>query len=291
MYKINFNHLYYFLTISKEGSIVKAAKKLNMTQPSLSHQLRILEEDLGKKLFDRVGRRLVINNNGEAVKKYASKIFRHSEEMVQFLKSNSEDFVKIVKVGSVPWVAKDLIYDFVKPLVMSQHIRVEVFQKDLDSLIKDVQNDRIDIVLCDSPYSGRSKKLQGHRIKTDSIVCVSSTKLGFKGRFPNNLNGKKVITYSEACIMADVIDDFIKKNNLTLKTVGAFTDSSLIRVSVERGGCVAFLPSSVVKRSLKAKSLYKLGELEKQKFYLWAITKKDYRSDGLVAMTLDRAKQ
>ncbi len=60
MYKINFNHLYYFLTISKEGSIVKASKKLHMTQPALSHQLKSLEIDLGKKLFDRVGRRLIL---------------------------------------------------------------------------------------------------------------------------------------------------------------------------------------------------------------------------------------
>ena len=51
MYKINFNHLYYFLTISKEGSIVKASKKLHMTQPALSHQLRLLEEDLGNTCY------------------------------------------------------------------------------------------------------------------------------------------------------------------------------------------------------------------------------------------------
>ena len=87
MYKINFNHLYYFLMIAKEGSIVRASKKLHMTQPALSHQLRLLEEDLGKKLFDRVGRRLEINKNGELVREYATKIFRHSEEMLEFLKT------------------------------------------------------------------------------------------------------------------------------------------------------------------------------------------------------------
>jgi DNA-binding transcriptional LysR family regulator len=51
MYKLNFNHLHYFLTISEEGSIVKAAKKLNMTQPSLSHQLKIVGTRPRKKAF------------------------------------------------------------------------------------------------------------------------------------------------------------------------------------------------------------------------------------------------
>jgi LysR family transcriptional activator of nhaA len=117
LYKINFNHLYYFLTISKEGSIVKASKKLHLTQPALSHQLKILEQDLGKNLFDRVGRRLIINKDGESVKAYASKIFRHSEEMIQFLKSDDDDFIQIVKVGTVPWLSKDQTYDFLEPLV------------------------------------------------------------------------------------------------------------------------------------------------------------------------------
>lgn len=283
MYKINFNHLHYFLTISQEGSIVKASKKLNMTQPALSHQLKILEQDLGTKLFDRIGKRLLINKDGEAVKEYATKIFRHSEEMIQFLKSDTQQFVKIIKIGTVPWLSKDQTYDFIKPLLLNPHIRVEVYQKDLDSLIKDVQNKRIDIVLCDSPYSGRSKKLQGHRLEVDPIICVAASKVGIKGRFPKSLDGKKIINYSEACMMADKIEDFLRTNNLAVQTVGAFTDSALIRVTIERGGVIGFLPKSVVKQSLKAKTLVKLGELSDLKFSMWAITRKDYRDDGLIS--------
>lgn len=291
MYKINFNHLYYFLTIAKEGSIVKAAKKLNMTQPALSHQLKLLEIDLGKKLFDRLGKRLVINQDGESVKDYASKIFRHSEEMIQFLKSDSDDYLKIIKIGTVPWVPVDEIYDFIKTLIFSQHIRIEVYQRSLDSLVKDIQNNRIDLILCDSPYSGRSKKLQGHRIDTDPIFCVSANKNGFKGTFPKNIDGKKMVNFSEASLLADKIHGFLKSNKLKLSTVGAFTDTSLMRVTAERGGVIAFLPKSVVARSIKAKSLVKLGELKSVNFSLWAITKKDYKQDSLIANLILKNKK
>jgi LysR family transcriptional activator of nhaA len=290
VYKINFNHLHYFLTISKEGTIVKASKKLHITQPALSHQLKILEQDLGKQLFDRVGKRLVINKDGEAVREYASKIFRHSEEMIQFLKSDSEDFIKIVKVGTVPWISKDQTYDFLRPLILSNHIRVEVYQKDLETLINDVQTNRLDIILCDSPYSGRSKKLQGHRLQTDPIVCVSANNKGFKGKFPKSIEDKKAITYSEACMMSDKIDDFLKNNKIAVKVVGAFTDSSLIRVTVERGGVIGFLPYSVAKDSIKSKALVKIGDLEKIKFSLWAITRKDYKEDGLISDLIRKGK-
>lgn len=290
MYKINFNHLHYFLTIAKEGTIVKASKKLNLTQPALSHQLKILEEDLGKKLFDRVGKRLVINETGEAVRDYASKIFRHSEEMIQFVKSDTQQVIKIVKVGTVPWLSKDQVYEFIKPLIANQHIRVEVFQKDLDTLIKDVQANRLDIILCDSPYSGRSKKLAAHRLNTDTIVCVAASRNGIKGSFPKSLENKKIVSYSESCMMAEKIERFLKINRLNVHTVGVFTDSSLMRVSIEKGALIGFLPRSVVKESLKAKTLIKLGELNNIKFSLWAITSSDYKKNSLIFDLIQKRK-
>lgn len=289
MYKINFNHLYYFLTISKEGSIVKASKKLHMTQPALSHQLRLLEEDLGKKLFDRVGRRLVINRNGLAVKEYADKIFRHSEEMIHFLKSDKKNILKIIKIGTVPWLPKQDTHKFITPLLTSPHIRVEVYQKDLETLIKDIAENRLDIVLCDSPYSGRSKKLQGHRLTTESIICVKANKEGLRGSFPKNLNGQKVITYSEASMMTDKIDDFLMKNKVSVETVGSFTDSSLIRIAVEKGSAIGFLPESAAVESIKQKKMVKIGELGKLKFSFWAITRKNYKKDGLIASTISKS--
>ena len=291
MYKINFNHLYYFLTIAKEGSIVKASKKLHMTQPALSHQLKMLEEDLGKKLFDRVGRRLVLNEDGKHIKTHAQKIFRQSEEMIRTLNTNAVQVIKIVRVGTVPWISESHIYQFLKPLILSHHIQVQVFQKDLASLIKDVLNEHLDVIICNSPYSGRSKKLQGHYLKSDKIVCVSATKEGFQGRFPKSLNGSKVINYSEACQMRDNIDDFIKSHQLNVQTIGEFSDTSLIQVVVEQTGAIGFLPESLVKQSLKDRKLFRLGEIKQYNFSLWAITRKSYNKDGLLASLLSRYKK
>lgn len=282
MYKLNFNHLYHFLVIAKEGSIVKASKKLHMAQPALSHQLKLLEQDLGKKLFDRKGKRLVINSDGEAVREYASKIFRHSEEMLHFLSSEAENYIKIIRIGTLPWIPKNEIYQFVKPLISNPQIQLEVYQKDLETLLKDILSKKIDVILCDSPYSGRSKKLIGQRLHLDKIVCVASDKKSFKGKFPQNIQGKRLIHYTEENIMADKIDDFINRHNLKLNVVGAFSDTSLMKVTIAKSTMIGFLPLSEVKQELKSKNLVKLGELEKSKFSLWAITEKEYKSDGIL---------
>ena len=68
---INYHHLLYFYTIAREGSIARACKQLHLTQPTLSAQLRALEESLGEKLFLRSGRSLVLTEIGRLVYRYA----------------------------------------------------------------------------------------------------------------------------------------------------------------------------------------------------------------------------
>jgi LysR family cyn operon transcriptional activator len=64
-------HLRYFLAIAEAGSFTRAAAKLHLTQPTLSHQIRQLEESLGTPLFDRIGRRVQLTPPGLVFKAHA----------------------------------------------------------------------------------------------------------------------------------------------------------------------------------------------------------------------------
>ena len=57
MKRLNYKHLLYFHTVAAEGSILAAAKRLNVTPQTISGQLRLLEEDLGNALFALTGKR------------------------------------------------------------------------------------------------------------------------------------------------------------------------------------------------------------------------------------------
>ncbi len=64
---LNYHHLLYFWTVAKEGSIARACEKLNLAQPTISGQLRVLEETLGEKLFTKRGRGLAMTEVGQVV--------------------------------------------------------------------------------------------------------------------------------------------------------------------------------------------------------------------------------
>ena len=57
---LNYHHLYYFWVVAHEGSIAGATRKLHLTQPTISSQLRQLEDSFGEKLFEKSGRGLVL---------------------------------------------------------------------------------------------------------------------------------------------------------------------------------------------------------------------------------------
>ena len=78
---LNYHHLLYFWTVAKEGSIARACEKLRLAQPTISGQLRLLEDTLGEKLFVKQGRGLAMTEVGQVVYRYADEIFGLGREL------------------------------------------------------------------------------------------------------------------------------------------------------------------------------------------------------------------
>jgi LysR family transcriptional activator of nhaA len=73
---LNYHHLFYFWTVARAGSIAKASQELRLAQPTISNQLKTLEGNLGVKLLERQGRRLVLTDAGRMVVREADDNFR-----------------------------------------------------------------------------------------------------------------------------------------------------------------------------------------------------------------------
>ncbi|MEO1338168.1 MAG: LysR family transcriptional regulator, partial [Myxococcota bacterium] len=71
---LNYHHLLYFWTVVREGGIQPAARRLRLTHPTISAQLKQLEEFLGEALFDRSGRSLQLTETGHVAYQYADEI-------------------------------------------------------------------------------------------------------------------------------------------------------------------------------------------------------------------------
>ena len=88
---LNYNHLFYFWTVVREGGIAAASRALGVGRPSISMQLKSLEAFIGQPLFLRRGRHLALTETGKLVHGYAEDIFRTGRELMDSVRGRPTD--------------------------------------------------------------------------------------------------------------------------------------------------------------------------------------------------------
>ena len=101
--------LKYFLAVVREESITKAAEVLHITQPTLSRQLALLEEEVGVKLFDRGTRRIALTDAGMLLRRRAEEIIDLSDKTIQELTTQEEQVEGVIRIGAGELGAMDRI--------------------------------------------------------------------------------------------------------------------------------------------------------------------------------------
>src|SRR3954469_6176696 len=96
---LNFHHLYYFWVVAKEGSATRAAERLDVAIQTISTQLSLLEQSIGKALFAPQGRRLVLTETGRMALTYADQIFLLGEQLQDALAAPDLQHTMRLSVG------------------------------------------------------------------------------------------------------------------------------------------------------------------------------------------------
>src|SRR5581483_11076675 len=112
---LNYHHLFYFWMVAKTGSIARACQELRLAQPTISAQLRALEESLGEKLFSKAGRRLQLTEVGQLVYGYADEIFSLGRELTDVLKGRPGSRSPRLIVGISDMMPKLVAYRILQP--------------------------------------------------------------------------------------------------------------------------------------------------------------------------------
>src|SRR5450755_634741 len=112
---LNYHHLLYFWAIARYGSVVRASVELRLAEPTLSGQVRRLEEVLGEKLFERSGRGLVLTDVGRTVFRYADEIFSLGQDLMGTLKGRPSERPLRLTVGVADVLPKVLVRKLLQP--------------------------------------------------------------------------------------------------------------------------------------------------------------------------------
>lgn len=151
--------LRYFTVTAQELNITRAAEKLNMSQPPLSHQLHQLEQELGAPLFIRGKRRLQLTAEGELLLRRAGQLLDLAEKTKQELKEMRSGMSGTLYLGLVegraPYLAAGWIAGFREEFPM---VRYSLWNGSSDDVLERLYNGLADLALIATPYD--SERLQ-----------------------------------------------------------------------------------------------------------------------------------
>ena len=122
-------HLRYFAALAEQLSFTVAAQKVHVTQSTLSHQIRQLEEELGCRLFEREGRRVTMTEAGELFLERVRNALREVDEGVSTVRFAAEEMTGVVRIGATHTFNLHIIPRCVS-LFLDRHpsVRVDVLE-------------------------------------------------------------------------------------------------------------------------------------------------------------------
>ena len=123
--KLNYQHLLYFWSVVRTGSLTRACEELALSAPTISAQLRTLEERLGEKLLTKSGRTLVPTEVGRLVYSYADEIFGLGRDLVDALEHRPTRRPLRLAIGIDDVVPKEIAHRLLEPaLALKQPVRI-----------------------------------------------------------------------------------------------------------------------------------------------------------------------
>jgi LysR family transcriptional activator of nhaA len=268
----NFNHLYYFYVTAKSGGVTAAAEYLRISQPSLSSQLKVLEQSLDVKLFQKVGRINRLTRTGFLVYGFCRQMFEVAEQMKEQISKKVPSASKRIHIGVSDEIDRSFVVEvvssFLKKFKVAERPKVVIVAGPQEQLVERLRFRELDALITQSAMIERDLQNVG-RAEIPVMLAYSANikvpKLG-KSFGPTQIL-KQIASEDETQWLMPSsryklrieTNHFLEANELTGRVVFE-TDvvASLVRSVVDHVG-VAFLPVIYCARELQQGSLRVIG--------------------------------
>lgn len=243
---MNFRHLYYFWVVAKEGSVTRAARRLGLAVQTVSTQLTLLEQSIGKSLLTPQGRRLVLTEAGRTALAYADQIFLLGEQMQDAL-AESEGAKMRLSVGISDSVPKLTAFRVLSATTqLEAPVRLLCSEGEFDALLADLALHKLDVVLTDRPVRvGTTLRVFSHLLFETEMIVAATPQLArrYARQFPASLNGAPFLLPARNNALRGKIDEWFELHQVRPDVVGEFDDNALLNTFGRNGSGLFFAPA------------------------------------------------
>lgn len=258
---LNYHHLFYFYTIAKQKSFTRASEVLHLQQPSLSAQIKTLEDNFGFRLLRREKRGVGLTSQGDVVFRYCQRIFDAGKDLESYLKREPTQKKSILRIGVSKQLDPTFISDIFSHFMIQKdlrHLRLRVVAGQKDELLQDMRDQNLDVVLANtSGQSTTSADLLAVQLPVGLFVSTRGWKksrrdLTTRQNLKNFLQSSnlELVQATEKLSLRHETEAFLSKTGVSLPTIFESDLLPVVARAVMEGIGAGFLPIAYMKEEM-----------------------------------------
>jgi LysR family transcriptional activator of nhaA len=271
---VNYNHLRYFWTVARTGSVTAAARVLNLTQPTISAQLRQFEASAGARLFEGDGRDRQLTEAGRLLYRFAEEVFSLEREVHDRFAGLPSGRRRPFRIGVTDGIPKLLVHRFLAPVIETADAPTLIVREgSQDSLLSSLEAHALDVVLLDAPASnGFQGRTHGVGESDVGIFGTSGLVEQYKENFPQSLAGAPLLLPPIGSVMRQLLDAWLSVHSIEPRVVAEVDDTALLKAFATAGLGLLALPIATAREAGKRYSLRRVGVVEGARVMYYALT-------------------
>jgi DNA-binding transcriptional LysR family regulator len=256
MRSIDLDSLEIFRTVVQEGGVIRAANKLHRVQSNVTTRIKQLEQRLGRTLFRKQGRGLVLSPEGELLLSYTQRLFRLADEAESELKNGRA--MGVLRIGSLESTAGSRL----APVLSRFHrlhpgVVVELVTGTTGALLQRVANFELEAAFVSEPFT--PGVLASRKVFDEELVLITGKDVP-EVRRATDLQGRTLIAFANGCSYRRCAERWLAAADTAPVRIMEFASYQAMVACVAAGTGFAIVPRSLL-LALKAASDVRQHEL------------------------------
>jgi len=255
--KLTLRQMEIFLNVVSSGHLTNVAKSMNLSQSAISMSIKELESILGRPVFDRINKKLVLNEVGRAFHKEIDPIFKKLSD-IEYEFKNSEN-KGMIRVG-----ASTTIVDYLMPSIICSYmsaypdVKITLKEGNTQEIAKMIQEGSIDIGFVEGFVSGSD--IIKEKIGVDELLIVTenATLANMKPVFIDELSTMRWVLREEGSGTREVFLDYIKEKVDDLNIFLELGHTESIKSILKNRECLTCISKISVDKELQEKQLFQV---------------------------------
>lgn len=262
-HQLNYHHLRLFWEVARAGSLRAAATRLHLSQPTISTQIKSLEQSLEERLFDRTGRGMRLTPAGRLVMECSAEIFSLGTEMVRSLHGQGSTRNLRLNIGITDSLPKLVAWRLLRPAMKAfPKLQLSCAEGHAQELLGSLAAGRLDVVLSDEAApSSLPVKAFNHLLGESPVVFCAVPGLAktLSKDFPASLKDAPALLPASRTAWRHELDRWFDLHRIRPRIVAEFDDAALMKTAAADGLGFAPIAAAVLEEAMNRYGLLPIG--------------------------------